>query len=78
MEVAYSSEMLLPPYKTTRRQHIPEDTYMITSNLLKIFDSEFMQLQDSNTPTLTDIRERGKNTGKQRNKSLPNKPWGLF
>jgi hypothetical protein len=35
MEVAYYSEMLLPTYKTTRRQHIPEDTYMITLNLYK-------------------------------------------
>jgi hypothetical protein len=47
MKVLYSSEMLLPTYKTTRRKHIPKDTYIITLNLLKIFDSEFMQLQDS-------------------------------
>ena len=51
MKVAYFSEMSLPTYKTTRRQHIPEGTYMITLNLLKIFDSD-MQLQDTNTQTL--------------------------
>jgi hypothetical protein len=37
MEITHSSEMLPPTYKTTRRQHIPEDTYMIILNLLKIF-----------------------------------------
>jgi hypothetical protein len=49
-----------------------------TLNLLKIFDYEFMQLQDSNTQTLTYTRKRGKNTGMQGNKSLPNKKWSLF
>jgi len=30
---------------------MPEGTHMITLNLLKIFDSDVMQLQDSNTQT---------------------------
>ena len=67
MEVAYSSEMSVPNYKTMRRQHIPEGTYMITLNLLKIFDSDIMQLQDSNTETLRHPRtwKEYRNAGKQ-------------
>jgi len=61
---------VVPTYKTTRWQHIPEGTYMITLNLLKIFDSDVMHLQDTNTKTLRHPR-----TWKEcRNAGKPNSP----
>jgi hypothetical protein len=83
MEVAYSSEMLLPIYKPTRRQHetitlIHVNTSMINLNLSKILDSEFMELQDSSTQRLKDTKENQKNTGNQGNNILTHKLCGSF
>jgi hypothetical protein len=85
MEVTYSSEMLLPSTKpqggnTSQKTiiFIHVNTSMRTLNVSKIFDYEFMKLQDSNTQRLKGTRKHQKTTGMLGSKTLPKTVCGIF